>query len=149
MSIFKGLEIYSIDPKGRVNVPAKMRKCISPEANDTFTIIRGKDGCIEAYPMDKWEMLEEKLSSLNLYKKDDRFFLRKMLRWAEEVTIDKQQRIILPKKLVELAGIDKKVLITGVVDHIEFWNPDTYDEYMDARDETFEEIAAGVMTDSE
>ena len=51
MSFFKGQETYSIDNKGRVNVPAKMRKSISPDANDTFIVTRGTDKCIVAYPM--------------------------------------------------------------------------------------------------
>ncbi len=145
MGFFKGQEIYSIDAKGRVNIPAKMRKCISPDAADTFTVTRGKDNCIEAYPMDEWRKVEEKLINLNQYVEEDRYFLRKLLSWAEEVSIDSQQRMILPKKLVEFAGIEKKVLISGMMDHIEFWNPDTYEEYLGGRDESFESAAAKVM----
>ena len=51
MSFFKGQETYSIDDKGRVNVPTKMRKSIQPEAGDTFILTRGVDKCIVAYPM--------------------------------------------------------------------------------------------------
>ena len=55
MSRFKGEETYSIDSKGRVNIPAKMRKSMSPDAGDTFVLTRGFETCIYAYPMDEWK----------------------------------------------------------------------------------------------
>ncbi|MFP4369781.1 MAG: division/cell wall cluster transcriptional repressor MraZ, partial [Candidatus Kapaibacterium sp.] len=67
MAFFKGQELFSIDNKGRVNIPAKMRKALSPDANDTFIITRGTDKCIYAYPMDEWKKYEEKLENLNQY----------------------------------------------------------------------------------
>ncbi len=145
MAFFKGQEIFSIDAKGRVNIPAKMRKCISPEAGDTFTITRGKDSCVEAYPMDEWKKHEEKYSSLDQSDPKKRYLLRMVLMWSEEVSFDGSQRVMLPKKLIEYAGIDKKVMIVGVGDHIEFWNPDTYEKYLSAFDETYEEVVAEVM----
>ncbi len=145
MAFFKGQEIYSIDAKGRVNIPSKMRRSMSPEANDTFTVTRGTDNCIVAYPLDEWKAYEEKFQQLNQYDEKNRFFLRTLLMWAEEMTLDSQQRIGLPRKLLELAGIDKKVAIVGVVDHIEFWDPDTYEKYLRSVDETYESAASKVM----
>lgn len=145
MAFFKGQEIFSVDSKGRVNVPAKMRKSISPEANNTFIVTRGQDRCIVAYPLDEWKKYEEKFTELNQYDSQNRFFLRRLLMWSDEVSLDAQQRIMLPKKLTEFAGIDAKAMIVGVVDHIEFWDPDTYDKYLEGFDETYEDVAAKVM----
>lgn len=145
MAFFKGQETYSIDAKGRVNVPAKMRKSISPDANSTFTVTRGQENCIVAYPLDEWKRYEEKFENLNQYDKKNRFFLRMVLMWSEEVSLDAQQRISLPKKLIEYAGIDKKVLIVGVGDHIELWDPDSYEKYLEEFDESYEDVAAKVM----
>jgi MraZ protein len=145
MTFFKGQETYSIDNKGRVNIPAKMRKSISPEANDTFLVIRGQDQCIAAYPMNEWKKYEARFVDLNQYELKNRYFLRKLLMWSEEVSLDSQQRIMLPKKLIEFAGIEGKVSIVGLVDHIEFWNPDKLDEYLDKFDESYEDVAANVM----
>ena len=145
MAFFKGQELFSIDTKGRVNIPAKMRKCISPEAADTFTVTRGKDSCVEAYPMDEWKKHEVRYRNLDQSDPKKRYLLRMALMWSEEVSFDGSQRIMLPKKLLEHAGIDKKVLIVGVGDHIEFWNPETYEEYLTAFDETYEEVVAEVM----
>ncbi|GAB5466525.1 MAG: division/cell wall cluster transcriptional repressor MraZ [Candidatus Kapaibacteriales bacterium] len=145
MSFFKGQETYSMDSKGRVNVPAKMRKSISPEANDTFILTKGTDKCIYAYPWDEWKVYEESFKDLNQFDPKKRYFLRSLLMWSEEVTIDSSQRISIPKKLAEFAGIEKKVCLVGMVDHIELWNPDTFEEYMASHDETYEEVASKVM----
>jgi MraZ protein len=146
MSFFKGQEIYSIDDKGRVNVPTKMRKAIAPEAADTFVLTRGVDKCIVAYPMNEWRIYEARFAMLNQYSEQDRFFLRMILSWSEEVEMDAQQRLSLPKRLVEFAGIDKKVTIVGMIDHIEFWKPEEFDAYLQGHATSYEVVAATVMT---
>jgi MraZ protein len=145
MAFFKGQEQYSIDNKGRVNIPAKMRKSISPEANDTFTITRGLEDCVVAYPLDEWKKYEEKFVSLNQYDPKNRYFLTKILQWAEDVSLDGQQRVTISKKLLDFAGIENKVVIVGMVDHIEFWNPDKFEAYLNRYDESYEDVAATVM----
>ncbi len=147
MSFFKGRELYSVDAKGRVNIPAKMRKSISPEASDTFVVTRGPDDdpCIYAYPLDEWKCFEENLKQLNQYNDQDRYFLRTLLFWADEVSIDKQSRIMLPKSLMDFARIEKSALILGAMDHIEFWNPDVFDTYLGRRTESYEVVAGSVM----
>lgn len=145
MAFFKGQETYSIDAKGRVSVPAKMRRAIEPDANNTFTVTRGQDKCVVAYPMDEWKKYEEKFQELNQYDSKNRYFLRMILSWSEEVSLDAQQRISIPKKLSEFAGIEKKVTIVGVGDHIELWQPEEYDRYLLGNEETYEDIAAKVM----
>lgn len=146
MAFFKGQETYSIDNKGRVNVPAKMRKAISAEANDTFVLTRGTDTCIVAYPLDEWRKYEDKFEKLNQYDRRNRTFLRMLLMWSEEVTLDQQQRVTIPRSLLEFAQIENKVTIVGMVDHIELWRPETFDEYMNAVEESYEDIASHVMT---
>lgn len=145
MAFFKGQETYSIDAKGRVSVPAKMRRSIAPDANNTFTITRGQDKCVVAYPMDEWKKYEDRFQELNQYDAKNRYFLRMILSWSEEVSIDGQQRISIPKKLSEFANIDKKVTIVGVGDHLELWNPEEYEKYLGGYEESYEDIAAKVM----
>lgn len=146
MSFFKGQETYSIDNKGRVNIPAKMRKSMSPEANDTFVVTRGTENCIVAYPLDEWKKYEEKLQNLNQFDEKNRFFLRTILMWSEEVGLDAQQRVTLPKKLIDFAQIDSKTTIVGMVDRIEFWNPENFEKYLSSSTESYESVAALVMS---
>lgn len=147
MSFFKGREIYSVDAKGRVNVPAKMRKSISPEALDTFVLTRGPDDdpCIFAYPLDEWKKFEESLKQLNLFDDRERFFLRTLLSWSDEAVLDTQFRVIIPKMLLDFARIEKSALILGAMDHLEIWNPEFFDNYLAARKESYANVAASVM----
>jgi len=145
MSRFKGEETYSLDSKGRVNIPAKMRRSLSPEANETFVVTRGFEKCIYAYPLDEWIKKEEAYEALNEYDEGNRFFLRMLLRFSQDVKMDGQQRITIPKELLNFANIDKKITIAGVMNHLEFWNPDDYEKYMNSHDESYEEVAGKVM----
>ena len=147
MSFFKGRELYSVDSKGRVNIPAKMRKNISPEANDTFVITRGpdEDPCIYAYPLDEWRTFEERLKQLNQFNEQERFFLRTLLYWADEVTLDKQFRISLPKSLLDFSKIEKNAMILGSMDHIEIWDPEVFEKYLGRKQESYASIAESVM----
>lgn len=147
MSFFKGRELYSVDSKGRVNVPAKMRKSMAPEANDTFVITRGPDDdpCIYAYPMDEWKKFEENLKQLNQFNERERFFLRTLLYWADEVTLDKQFRITLPKSLLDFTQIEKEALILGAMDHLEIWEPKVFDSYLSRKTESYASVAESVM----
>lgn len=147
MSFFKGRETYSVDEKGRVAIPAKMRKSMAPESNDTFVVTRGPDDdpCIYAYPLDEWKRMEERLGNLNQYSERDRFFLRTLLYWADELTLDKQYRVMIPKALVDFAKIDRTVLVIGSMDHIELWNPEIFDSYLEKRNESYSEVAEAVM----
>jgi len=65
--------------------------------------------------------------------------------WSEEVTLDAQQRISIPKKLLDYAKIDTKVTIVGMVDRIEFWEPAQFDAYLAKETETYESVAEKVM----
>lgn len=146
MGFFKGQEIYSIDSKGRVNIPSKMRKNVTADANETFALTRGVDKCIEAYPLDEWKRYEEKFSQLNQYDPKNRFFLRTLLMWSEEVSLDSQQRITIPKKLLEFGEIESKVMIVGLGNHIEIWNPELFDLYLKKFDDNYESVASQVMS---
>lgn len=145
MGGFKGQETYSVDAKGRVNIPAKMRRVLEPEAQDTFVLTRGTDRCIVAYPLNEWRRYEERFAQLNQYDERHRFFLRMILSWCEEVELDPQQRISIPRRLLEFAGIESKVTIVGMMDHIELWNPEEFERYLAGFNESYEQVAATVM----
>ena len=145
MTFFKGHQEFKVDAKGRVSIPAKMRKSVAKEANDTFAVTRGLDGCIEAYPLDEWKKKEEQYEKLNQYDPKIRFYLRTVSMWTEEVALDSQQRIMLPKSLLDFAKINKDVLVLGNGDHIEFWDPEEHKQYLAKQTESIEAIAETLM----
>ncbi len=144
--MFLGSYNYTVDAKGRVAIPAKLRKYVTPEANNTFIVTRGAGKYIDVYPMDYWkELTEEKLDSLNSFNPKDMLFLRMFLEHAIEETLDGQSRLLLPKSLIQHAEIEKDVLILGAVKKIEIWNPAVYESYIENSSASYEEIAAEVM----
>ncbi len=144
--MFIGSFKYSIDGKGRVSIPAKLRKYVSSEANDTFVMTRGTAKCIDLYPMDQWkELVAEKLMKLNTFNPQEAMFIRMFLQEAAEDKLDTQARLLVPKSLIEYAGIQKDVFIIGAVKKIEIWNLDIYDSYIHDNLTQYEEIAKEVM----
>ncbi|MEP0821615.1 MAG: division/cell wall cluster transcriptional repressor MraZ [Ignavibacterium sp.] len=145
MSSFKGRYSYSVDNKGRVALPAKLRKSVSPAANDTFILTRGFEQCLFLYPQDEWMRLEESIRNLSPSNPQHRFFVRTLLQWSSDCQLDSQARITLPQDLLKFAGIDNEVLILGVLERIEIWNPKVYEEYMNNQPATYETVAEAVL----
>ena len=148
MSSFKGSYSYSVDNKGRINLPAKLRKYVSPEANDAFVITRGFEKCLFIYPVDEWNKVEEKLRNLSSYDSQHRRFMRELLELAHESQLDGQARLSVPLELREYAEIKNEVRIIGTLDKIEVWNPKVYEEYKNNHPETYENVAEKVMRQS-
>lgn len=145
MSSFKGSYNYSVDSKGRINLPAKLRKYVSSEANDTFVITRGFEKCLSVYPLDEWNSLEQSIRRLSPSNPQHRYFTRTLLQYATESQLDGQSRIAVPKELLQFAGIQDQVLILGVLERIELWNPGDHDEYLKTQAESYENVAQKVF----
>ena len=145
MAGFKGQAEYSVDSKGRVAIPAKMRNAMRPEAKGTFTVTRGFEKCIFLYPLDRWVEMEEEIGSLSTYDRAARAFTRLVMRWADEVSLDGQGRISLPKPLMDFAGITDRALILGAYDRLEIWDPETFEAYLNEQTDDYETLAESVM----
>ncbi len=145
MSSFKGSYSYSVDSKGRINIPARLRKYVSTEANDTFVITRGFEQCLFVYPLDEWNRLEQSIRALSSSNPKDRYFTRTLLQIATESQLDGQARITVPKELLQFAGIETEVLIIGVFERIELWNPKVYQKYLESQPDSYENIAQAVL----
>lgn len=145
MSSFKGSFTYTVDSKGRINIPAKMRKNLSPEANNSFVITRGFEPCIFVYPYDEWMKREAEISKLHQTDPKHRFFTRMLLQYATDAELDGQSRIILPKELMQYAKIENDVFILGAFDRIEVWNPDEYKKYLESQQEDYLTVASTVF----
>ncbi|MCG2590367.1 division/cell wall cluster transcriptional repressor MraZ [Rhodohalobacter sulfatireducens] len=145
MPSFKGQYEHSVDNKGRVAFPAKLRKNVSPDAEDRYTLLRGVDACLYLYPQDEWKVVENKLDKINSFSRKGRTVKRNILRYAEDVTLDKQHRISLPQHLKEWSQIDGTAIFIGSGERIEIWAPEKLDEIDsmlddDAYADLFEEV---------
>ncbi|AOF49405.1 division/cell wall cluster transcriptional repressor MraZ [Tetragenococcus halophilus] len=128
---------HSIDTKGRLIVPSKLRE----QLGEKFVVTRGLDGCLFGYPQTEWEKLEEKLDQMPLAKKDARSFVRFFYSAATECEIDKQGRINIPNTLRKHASLEKNCVIIGVSTRIEIWDKKRWDDFSEETEENFDDIA--------
>lgn len=123
--MFIGEYSHTIDQKGRIAIPVKMRAKLS----DGAVVTRGLDTCLFVYPKNEWEKLAEKLSSLPLTDVKARAFARLMLAGAMDVEFDKQGRILLPGYLRQFAFLKTKAVVAGLYTRLEIWDEEKWVAY--------------------
>ena len=116
--MFMGEYNHTIDTKGRLIIPAKFREQLGNE----FVVTKGLDGCLFVFPMNEWELFEQKLRTLPLTQKSARKFTRFFVAGATECELDKQGRILLPQTLREFAQLEKDVVLSGNLNRVEIWS---------------------------
>lgn len=129
---------HSIDSKGRLIIPSKLRDSLG----EHFVITKGMDGCLFVYPENEWEAFEEKLRTLPLTNKKARDFKRFFLGSAVDGEIDKQGRVLLSSSLRTYAGLEKEVVLAGVLDKVEIWSKEAWDARTNDIEENIEDIAS-------
>ena len=132
---------HTIDPKGRLIVPAKLREGLG----EKFVATKGLDNCLFVYPMDEWKLMEQKLKSLPFTRADARSFVRFFFSGATECEVDKQGRILIPANLREYAKLDKDVVLLGVSSRVEIWSKDLWGTYSHQAEETYTEVAEKIV----
>ena len=118
MSMFMGEFNHTIDAKGRLIIPSRFRE----ELGQEFVMTKGLDGCLFVFPMNEWELFEQKLRTLPLTQKSARKFTRFFVAGATECELDKQGRILLPQTLREFAQLEKDVVLSGNLNRVEIWS---------------------------
>lgn len=127
----KGEYQHTLDTKGRLFIPAKLRE----ELGEHAVITRGLDGCLYLYSQEEWSKLEQTIRQLPTTK--SRMMQRYLLASAADVDVDKQGRIVIPPVLRERAGLQKNVTIIGVLSRAEIWDTElwnTYNNELDPQD---------------
>ena len=111
---------HNVDAKGRLSVPAKWRD----KLGDTFMAAAVIDPCICLYSMAEWDKLMAGLNEMPMTKA--RRLQRYLSANAVDVTVDAQGRILIPKHLLDYAGLTKETVVIGAGNHAELWHPDEY-----------------------
>lgn len=120
--IFRGRFEYTIDPKGRVNIPARFREQLA-ESGQESVVITNYQNCIYAYPAGEWERIEQKLAAnVSSVNRKKNAFVRFFLGGAVEVAPDKQGRILIPPSLRGYAGLERDVVMIGMPNRFEIWD---------------------------
>ena len=137
--MFRGRSIHTLDAKGRIRIPTRFRDILKTRYDDRF-VITNLDRCLIAYPLQEWEIIEEKLGSLSLVRQDVKAFQRFFISGATECSFDKQGRILIPQTLREHASLEREVVLAGMLRSFEVWSKDLWDEEIKRAHDNFAEI---------
>lgn len=134
------------DVKGRVMVPAPLKKQLAPVMADGFVVKRAVfQPCLEMYPMKEWEALMLKMTELNRFKRKNNDFIRRFTAGVKVVELDASGRLLIPKDLLSFAGINKELVISSAINIVEIWDKDRYEQAIDDAADDFADLAEEVM----
>ncbi|MFN4881841.1 MAG: division/cell wall cluster transcriptional repressor MraZ [Bacteroidota bacterium] len=135
----------TVDTKGRIMLPALLRKQLPENSQDKLIVNRGFEKHIYIYPVSEWEKIAAELNKLNQYVKDNRELVRYILRGATPVPVDATGRMLIPKSLLDYSTIQRDAVLLGNINKIEMWSKSEYDKiYADDTDD-ISKLAEKVM----
>jgi MraZ protein len=138
--MFIGEYRHTLDEKGRIAIPAKLRFSKIGE-EEYWVATKGFDHCLFVYPKDEWTAIVEKINErLTLTKKEDRSFLRMFISPANEQAVDKQGRIAISQSLREYANIIRDVVVLGAIKRIEIWSDENWNQYREENEKSFDAL---------
>jgi MraZ protein len=126
---FIGNDIYSVDHKGRVFIPAKFRSVLTEEDKGSFYVVRGFETSLLLFPLSGWNKFVKELSDKKYSQKSIREAIRAFSYAAELLSMDSQGRVILPGALRDYSKIEDEVFFLGAINKIELWSPVVYEKY--------------------
>ena len=141
--MFFGTYSHSLDDKGRLVIPRKMRD----ELGNKIFIMKGYDGALSVYKEEAFLKLIEEEETLSFKKKENRDYLRIRLASVVDLEVDKMGRVQIPVSTLTKYHIGKDVVVLGAGEHIEIWDANKYEEYISSIEENFEEIAERISSD--
>jgi MraZ protein len=138
--MFLGQFSYTLDSKGRLTIPSRFRDELPAE----IVVTRGLDRCLVVYPIDVWEEISQKVTSLPITDPRGRALRRVFFADAVNAELDKQGRILIPDRLREYAGFDlsSEVVIVGLDRFMELWQPERWETQNESQMEIMSEDPA-------
>lgn len=139
--LFLGTFEHTIDPKGRLFIPAKLREQ-NGSGQGKFILTKGLENCLYLYEPEAFQhILSSKLENIPVKNQQDaRAFKRMLLAGASDVGWDDMGRILIAKPLFEYAGLKKEVSILGVGERIELWSTPEWIKYSKKADGIFQKL---------
>lgn len=146
MNAIVGTYECKVDSKGRLLIPAPLKKQLSNSLQEGFVLKRSVfQACLELYPMSEWNILMNKINHLNRFVKKNNDFIRRFTAGVKVVEIDSLGRLLIPKDLVVFASIDKNLVLSSAVNIIEIWDKEKYEKSIDDSIVDFADLAEEVM----
>ncbi len=131
--MFRGANAISLDAKGRLAMPSRYRdELISRCAGQLVVTIDTVDSCLCVYPLPEWELIEAKLRELPSLREENRRLQRLLIGNAVDLELDGSGRFLVPPRLRDHAGLDKRVMLVGQLNKFQLWDEDAWNAVADA-----------------
>jgi MraZ protein len=136
------------DVKGRVMVPAPLKKQLLPILANGFVIKRAVfQPCLELYPMNEWNALMQKMGELNRFNRKNVDFIRRFTAGVKNIDLDGTGRLLIPKDLQSFAEINREIVISSAINIVEIWDKNKYEQAINDSANDFADLAEDVMGD--
>lgn len=146
MTGFIGTYECKADAKGRIMIPVMLKNQLAPLLGQGFVIKRSVfQPCLELYPMAEWQKLMEKMNKKNRFVKKNNDFIRRFSAGVKPVEIDATGRLLIPRNLIDVAGITKEVVLSSSISIIEIWDKERYEAVLEETADDFAALAEEVM----
>ena len=149
MNFLSGEYECKLDPKGRLVLPAKIKANLPEASGNNVVLMRGFEPCLILYPRVEWKVIYDKVAGLNEFNEEYRHFQRNFFRGNTEIELDGTGRFILPRTMARFAELDKEVIIVGLGNRVEIWNPDKYEEFLIKDQQNSSQLAQKFLGDKE
>ena len=146
LDLLTGTYECKVDAKGRLMMPAAIKKQLASVLQDGFVLRRSVfQKCLELYPMSEWQALMQKMNTLNKFKKKNNDFIRRFTAGAKIVEVDINGRLLVSKDLTVFANISKNIVVASAINIIEIWDKDLYEQAIDDAAIDFADLAEEIM----
>lgn len=147
MSYFSSEYECKLDAKGRLILPARMKANLPSASGNNIVLTRGFETCLIIYPEVEWRKVFSKVAGLNEFNEEYRNFQRNFFRGNTELELDSNGRFVLPKIMAKYAQLGNEVIVVGMGNRIEIWNPELYDQFLIKDQQVFSKLAEKFLGD--
>ena len=141
MDFLSGEYECKLDPKGRLVLPAKIKGNLPEASGNSVVLMRGFEPCLVLYPKVEWKIIYDKVAGLNEFNEEYRHFQRNFFRGNTEIDLDNVGRFVVPKTMSRYAGLESEVIVVGLGNRVEIWNPERYEEFLIKDQAQFSQLA--------
>jgi len=146
--LLTGTYFRTIDEKGRFSIPRPLRGVLGLDQTTSMFLAPGTDGSLALYSTDGFQEMAERLGRHSPTARDVRAFSRLLYARATRVEVDRQGRIRLPQELARLISVERELVLVGVRDHLEIWEPGRWEAYLEQLQPFYDEMAERAFGDS-
>ncbi len=147
MAFFTSEYKGKLDAKGRLVLPAKMKGNLPEAASNELFMREGFEPCLELYPLIEYKKIYSKIAGLNEFNAEYRKLQRNFFRGSTTVELDTAGRLLIPKSMLQYAKLDKEIVVVGIGNRMEIWNPEEYEKFLINDPQELSELAEKHLTD--